>query len=158
MKQAKSSFGFTFIELLISMSIMVLLFTVGLGSYREFTRRQQIDSIVREIKGDLRFAQQQAVVGQKPNVVECNNSDLVGYKVSPLTGRTGYQILAVCGSSEVFVKENEYLDSDIQISIPNVFTFNALAKGVSNDATIVVEQVSSAQTTTISIDTNGEIK
>jgi len=161
MNKVKLRFGFTFIELLVSISIMVLMFTLGLGSYRDFVRRQQIDSVAREIKADLRLAQQEAIVGKKPDNPNCNSSGLIGYRVKFAggTGYTGYEVFAVCEDGEVSVKSKLFgADSDMDMSPFSEFTFNSLARGVSSTVSMELRQISTGEVINISINQNGEIK
>jgi prepilin-type N-terminal cleavage/methylation domain-containing protein len=58
--------GFTFIELLISITIIGILLAIGSVSFREFSRRQQVSGAARQVKADLRLAQTEAFAGQKP--------------------------------------------------------------------------------------------
>src|SRR3989344_4126532 len=57
--------GFTYIELLISMLVMFLLFGVGFANYRDFQRREQVQSAARMVLSDLRLAQESALSGRK---------------------------------------------------------------------------------------------
>ncbi|MFC1649735.1 Tfp pilus assembly protein FimT/FimU [Patescibacteria group bacterium] len=156
--RSRLQYGFTFIEILVAMGIMIMVFTLGVGSYREFARRQQINSASRDIKADLRHAQQEAIVGKKPNHIDCSNSDLIGYRVHYIDN-TSYEIIADCVDGPVSVKTKQYSpDSDIEISPFPDFTFNALAKGVSSSQTIQITQVSVGVSRDIQIDQYGEIK
>ena len=59
--------GFTLIELMVVMLIMSLLFGLGFANFRDFQRRQILEGAVRAVKGDLRYAQELALAGRKPD-------------------------------------------------------------------------------------------
>jgi len=58
--------GFTLIELLLMISLMGILFTVGITNYTDFNRRQTVYQAARQIVQDLRLAQSLAANNQKP--------------------------------------------------------------------------------------------
>ena len=47
-----NSKGYTLIEILVVISIMAILFTVGFAGYRDFSRRQVLLGAVNQIQGD----------------------------------------------------------------------------------------------------------
>ena len=59
--------GFTLIEILVSMTIIGFLFSFGYASFRDFSRRQALAGVVKQVQGDLRLAQQKALSGEKPS-------------------------------------------------------------------------------------------
>lgn len=65
MKRVKFA-GYTLVEVLISLSIMGIILSVGLMSYRDLSRRQNISASVRQVLGDLRFLQNDSLGGRKP--------------------------------------------------------------------------------------------
>ena len=60
--------GYTLIELLVGISIIAIIFGVGFVSYREFSRRQSLTGVTKQLVGDLRLAQQLALTGQNQKV------------------------------------------------------------------------------------------
>lgn len=71
----KKSGGFTFIELIISVSIMALLFTLGTASFRQYQRKQFLDKVVRDIVSDMNYARSMALSGKKPIAPYCDVAD-----------------------------------------------------------------------------------
>ena len=68
MKRAcsKSSiFGFTLVELLIVISILAILFSIGLVQYTRFNRQQILDQAVLGLKNNLAHAREMALSGKK---------------------------------------------------------------------------------------------
>lgn len=97
-----NSRGYTLIELLVAISIGIIVFTIGFAGYREFSRRQALTGIVKQIKADLRLAQQLALTGQKPTVGSCVRLD--GYSFTR-TSPTSYQLIANCTNANRIVKD-----------------------------------------------------
>jgi len=61
-KNNKSSqAGFTLVELLVVLAIVVLLMSYGLPSYQSFSARQKLTSLTNELIGDLNYARVQAI-------------------------------------------------------------------------------------------------
>ncbi len=84
--------AYTLIELLIVISITAIVFGVGIAGYREFSRRQALTGILKQVKADLRLAQQLSLSGQKPSDVTCVKLDSYTFTSSG----PGYQIIATC--------------------------------------------------------------
>ncbi|MFH1971123.1 MAG: prepilin-type N-terminal cleavage/methylation domain-containing protein [Patescibacteria group bacterium] len=152
--------GYTLIELLVAMSIMAILFTVGYASFREYSRRQVLASFVGKVKGDLSLAREMAVSGQKPDGVECNPPEtLSGYNFRVISNES-YVIEAICSGGTVEVKEVD-VDSGLLLSVPaNPIFFKVLSKGtnLSSDIEIVVSQESTGYTSSLFVTQSGEIK
>lgn len=159
-KRFEWSRGFTFIELLITMLIMTIVFTFGYANYRDFSRKQEIEGAQRLLKSDLRLAQKQASTGHKPSGSACDDpEDLSGYKVES-TSSTAYRISAVCSGGEITTK-NVYLTqgySNIVVSSFSV-TFNVLAQGtnLASDLQIDLSQTVGLLTRMIVISPEGTI-
>lgn len=153
----KSGAGYTLIEILVGITIIALLFIFGYASFRDFSRRQAINSAVRTIRGDLRLAQEQALSGNKP--VGCS-SILDGYNFR--AGGTSYTIEASCSGGLPIVVKSVTLPTDISMTppSPNPILFKVLGQGtnISLTATVVLTQAGTNNTQTITITSGGEIK
>ena len=128
MKTAKNFKGYTLIELLVGLSIIAIIFSVGLAGYREFSRRQALTGVSKQLKADLRLAQQLALTGQKPEDVSCNTLD--GYIFSRVSA-SSYRLLADCaGIATPYVYKEVDLGTDITLTSTNTnFTFKVLGQG-----------------------------
>jgi prepilin-type N-terminal cleavage/methylation domain-containing protein len=162
---AISSKGFTIVELVISIMIMGIIFSLGFANYRDFQRRQQLESAVRLVKGDLHYAQQLAIAGRKPADPAgnpCETTTLVGY-VFDRTSNSTYQILARCEGGDVMVKGPVSLPVNIQIGGfggGNEVLFRVLARGVARTGTTTISFTfpdSGVVARQITISTSGEI-
>lgn len=88
--------GFTFIELLIVIVTMVLLFGVGFANFREFQRRQVAISFARQMKADFNLAREYALAGRKPTI---GCTDLDGYEFYVEYYSRYYRISPRCGGA-----------------------------------------------------------
>ena len=91
------SSGFTLIEITIALALTGILVGVGFANLRGYARRQSREAVARQLRGDLRLAQETALAGKKPAGVPCDGPDdyLGGVRfVLPLPSQ--YQISAVC--------------------------------------------------------------
>lgn len=149
--------GYTLIEVLVSLTVIGLLFGFGFVSFRDFSRRQAVVSAGRMVIADLRLAQSKALSGEKPCVGNLSTYD---FTVIPTTS---YRITAVCsgvGSNSVIVK-TQPLPSGILISSApqNTASFKVLGQGMAGPGvTITLSQTGTTNISTITVSEGGEIK
>lgn len=160
--QKDSLKGYTFIEVLVGLVIITLIFAFGYAGFREFARRQTIISAVRSLKGELRLAQEQALAGKKPDDVNCNAPNTLQGYYFRVTSSTSYKIEALCSGGTVDVKEKEVI-SPLTISTPspNPILFKVVGQGTnipSGDATITITLPASGQSSDITVSSAGEIQ
>lgn len=161
------SSGYTLIEILVSLSIIAILFTFGYSSYRDFGRRQALAGVAGQVQGDLRLAQQMAITGQKPTDGSCGTLD--GIRFGIYTG-TQYRLRAQCNGAAGFIFKDVTLPGDFTIATrgpvppnpatPNPIIFNVLGRGtniVSGSGYIDITQTSTGRVATITIDYGGNI-
>lgn len=138
--------GFTLLELLVVIMTMTLLFGLTYANFRDFQRRQYLESAERLVEGDLRLAQQLALSGRKPDTTPdniCESRVLHGYRFHRTSVDT-YDIEAFCPGpgTNVYVIKSEELSALLQIhagGIPgNTVTFKVVSGGIADsNATIV---------------------
>jgi prepilin-type N-terminal cleavage/methylation domain-containing protein len=154
--------GYTLIELLVGLSIIGIIFSVGLAGYREFSRRQALTGVSKQLKADLRLAQQLALTGQKPDGVACDT--LTGYTFNVSVSTSSYSISANC-TSTLNIKtspeiKNVSLGTDIQIvSTTAAFQFKGLGQGtnLTSSNTITLTHIS-GNTSLILVGIGGDVK
>ena len=164
--KSDNSLGYTLIEILVAITIMVLLFLTGFASYREFSRRQELVSAVRKVQGDLRQAQENAIASKKP--ASCTVLDGYYFVVIP---SGSYEIQYVCdGLSVTGVEKSVNLPSGITISglspsltpQANAILFKTLGQGTNIPAagttSFILTQANYAKTATITVTAGGEIR
>src|SRR3989344_2781413 len=110
--------GYTLIEILVGLTIIGIVFGVGFLSFREFSRRQSLAGGVKNLVGDLRLAQEQAIAGKKPEDNKCTSGLLNGYNFRVIPPDT-YQVEALCTGGVVIVK-TVIVPSDLTFSAPSI--------------------------------------
>ena len=148
----KSCSGFTLIELLIILSLITLLFSLGIVQYNRFNRSQILVKAKNELISNLRLAQGKASAGEKP--ASCIEA-LSGHKLKFINNQN-YKIVAVC-NEEIDIKTDVALPVGvIKQSGPNEIFFRVLSQGIESDVTLVLSGF--GETKTITVNTAGEIK
>lgn len=148
----KSCSGFTVVELLIILSLIALLFTLGVAQYNRFNRSQNLTKAKDELISNLRLAQGKAMAGEKPEV--CMET-LSGHKLK-FIDNSHYKIVAVC-VEEVDIKTDITLPTGVtkQAGSDEIF-FRVLSQGIESDISLILSGF--GETKTITINTAGEIK
>lgn len=85
--------GYTLIELVVAIGIMVMLTGSSIAGYIAYNERQQVRNVTDEIVGFLESAKQKAVVRQRPE--DC--TFLRGYEVS--SSELGLAMYALCSET-----------------------------------------------------------
>lgn len=152
--------GYTLIELMVSIGIMSLLFTLGYASLRDFSRRQALSAVERRLGGELRLAQEKALSGQKPVSDKCDPpQELVGYQFKVVSD-SQYVIEANCTGGVVEVKSVS-LPAGITISYPTVnpILFRILGEGTNLTASSssVLTETASGRQVTVFVTEGGEV-
>lgn len=163
----KNSQAYTLIEVLVTLTIVALLFSVGYANFRAFTQRQAVLNTVKTIQGDLRLAQQIALSGQKPDDVSCNSPALLnGYNFTILTS-SSYEIRASCtGGNVTQAFKTVTLPDNVSIASPfpspNPILFKVLGTGTNipsgQNAVITLSQTGTTNQVTIPIGSGGQIQ
>ena len=158
----KLTSAYTFIEILVALTIVGLIFGIGYVSFRDFSRRQALSGAARSIIGDLRLAQGQAISGRKPEDIFCNSPNtLNGYNFRVVSAQN-YVLEAACSGGNVETK-NVIILSDISMAAPspNPILFKSVAQGtnISGASTSInLTQFGTGNVRTITISAVGEIK
>ncbi|MBI3443674.1 prepilin-type N-terminal cleavage/methylation domain-containing protein [Candidatus Woesebacteria bacterium] len=158
--------AYTLLEILVVLGILALVFGVGLASFREFSRRQALENVVRQLKGDLRLTQELALSGKKP-AAGCPVLD--GYRFIVNTGSVSYQINAVCTSPLTVINPPEKSVSlssrgisGMVVTGANPFLFKVIGEGTDiTSGTSVVITLSQANTNNqalVTVTSGGEIR
>ena len=140
------------IELLLVISLITLVFSLGIVQYNRFNRSQVLTKAKDELISNLRLTQSKAMTGEKPD--SCLGT-LSGHKLKFLDNQN-YKIVAVCGE-EVEVKSVVILPSGvIKQEGPNEIFFRVLSQGIESDISLILSGF--GETKTITVNTAGEIK
>lgn len=148
--------GFTLIELIVSIAILLLLVLGLIASYNNFNQSQQVGQAARTVKASLKLGQSKALSGLKP---ASGCTELRGYTVS-FTGAT-YSMQALCSEAEGLVGATVNLSLPANISfspVPGSFTFGVVTRGllgVTSPVTITITGF--GKTYTLTVEPNGVV-
>lgn len=158
--------GFTLIELIVVVVIIITLTGLGIAGYNAFNQRQTLKAAAEEIKSNLRDAQNRALSGEKDCTVcrqgaTCgDNDDLVlNHWLFNITGATTYTISGNCGGLP-FGSKSFTLATGLSFNPTGIeIYFKPLAQGITNPSTVIItiSQSSSGHTITITVSPSGEI-
>ncbi|OGH41754.1 MAG: hypothetical protein A3H79_01245, partial [Candidatus Levybacteria bacterium RIFCSPLOWO2_02_FULL_36_8b] len=112
--------GFTLIELMIALSIMAVLGTVGIAGFRNYSQIQVLQSAVNDFASVLNTARSRALSQVKPPDI-CGSADTLdgyGVKISA-TSENSYSLILVCSGlnesidkAKTFPKGISFADAD----------------------------------------------
>lgn len=150
--------GYTLIEILVTLTIVGILFGFGYASFRDFARRQQVAGITKQIQGDLRLAQQMALSGQKP-VSGCSTLSGIRFRID---SAASYLLEYMCAGVAISPSIKNVNLSGVLFSspLPSPIQFNVLGNGNSlgADELITLVQTGTNNTATVTVTKGGEIK
>lgn len=147
--------AFTLIEMLVTISIMTILFGMGVAAYRNLARRQSLEQAAAEVSQTLTQAQANALGGKKIN---CAAETLAGWQVRFLAGN--YTLEEACQITNYIVKTVYYPVSVTgTLPSPNPILFRVLSQGTNIPvSTTITLNNSQSLTKSIIVSSTGEIK
>lgn len=86
--------GFTLIELMVAISIMAVLSTIGIASFVSYKKVQTLNTAAINLVTDLRAARARSVAVIKPTTCITSNYALLGYQLKLVNN--GYQVDVRC--------------------------------------------------------------
>lgn len=133
--------GFTFIELIVTVTIVLLLSGFFVASYNTFNRSQAVVQAAQTLKTNLVNIRTRAISSDKPQ----NCDELQGYQVA-FPSDTTYTSVALCTVSglteEVGTKVTYTLPKTVTFfPIPSTFIFYVLDRGASADQVITLKGI-----------------
>lgn len=151
--QSRKSIGFTLIEILVGLTITALIFGGGYATYRDFVRREALNSAYDELATNLNLAKQRALSGEKP--AGCT-ATLSGYEVR--FAQDQYSVVAVCGSTRTTVKDVR-LPEGVTVSGQTIL-YKVLGTGTNlgEETTITLEQSGTGETRETTVTVEGTIR
>ena len=142
--------GFTLIEILVVISVIGIIFTIGVAAYNQFARRQLVNQTSQELRNNLRLAQSKALAGEKPQ--GCLGH-LNGYQVN--FSANSYTVAALCDSLVTIGTYN--LPSNVAIAGPSSILFKVLGRGTEVTGALPVVISGFDQTNWITVESAGGI-
>lgn len=141
-----NNFGFTLIELIVSLSILMLLSTMGVSMIRDFNGNQKLESAKEEILANLRVARNYAMtnqlsVGATGIVFNINNG-----------------VVSISDSGKTFLSKTIFTSEIVATMVGSPIVFS-VTDGRSVNGNIGITLVSNSSTTTknILIQSSGNI-
>ena len=115
------------------------------------------------IQGDLRFAQQNAIAGQKPEGCGASNTlESYSFNIIRAAAPSEYSVEANCGGTPISVKDVSIPGISLSIPSPNPLKFKVLGQGTNiGDADWILtvsREVTGDRSTTVTVTSGGEIK
>lgn len=148
--------GFTLLELLVVVSILVLLFGVGIASFNTFNRRERLKQAALNFKSTLRFAQTRAISAEKPASCVTNNSTFVGIRIEFTSN--SYTVKHVCSDGNAGTDEATTLTKGVTFSsLPAPFTFAALTRLTNLVSDQTIQLTNGTENYSIQATANGEV-
>ena len=159
--------GFTLIELVVAILVILLLVSAVLSNYNNFNENQKVKQAALTLKSDLRLGQTKALSAQKPTSIICDS--LVGYEIvfSTVGAVSSYDIRAVCSNAGVTERAGD--SEALTIRLPGGVTFSplpnpasiifrVLAKGISFPTEVTITLSGLAKGYQLQVSPNGDIK
>lgn len=153
-KNSYFSSGFTLIELIIVIAIVVMATGLGLAGYNRFNQKQILTQAALEVRSNLRDAQNRAFTGEK----DATCTAPLDYWVFKVLSTSSYKIFGHCGTID-FRTKIITLVSGLAISSPGEIQFKPLTQGTTLQ-TITITNTNGAtgqQSIIITINPSGEI-
>ena len=154
--------GFTLIEVLISLTIIGLLFGFGFANFRDYSRRQQLLSVARNLKGQIRLVQSKASAGEKPDDIKCNGTNTLSSYSFQIVSTTSYRTVANCMGGNVTIKTENLPDGISMSPTSGIISFKVLGQGTNITAggsfVITLTHTGTGSTSLVTVTAGGEIK
>ena len=150
--------AYTLIELLVGITIMALIFSIGFVSYRDFSRKQALTGVTKGLISDLRLIQQKALAGEK--IGSCTT--LNGYKIN--ISSSSYSLYASC-ASDILLKTVDLTVNEVTLTLTppiptNTITFKVLGQGtdLTSEETIRITNSKINKTSTVVVGIGGDVQ
>lgn len=153
-KTSKLNQGFTLIELIVVFSVIVILSTVGIAAFVNYSHTQALNTAVLDSVSMLNVAKSRAMSQVKPGE-SCLTQSLDGYQVT-ISAPQEYSLYAICGGNTVLI-ERKNLPANISFrsGTQESFLFHILTGSVESEGTITIDGY--GRTKTITVFSNGRI-
>jgi prepilin-type N-terminal cleavage/methylation domain-containing protein len=154
--------GFTLIEILVATTIMAVTIGVTVAGYNNFNESQRVKQAALTLKNNFRMAQEKAKSAQKPaDLPTCNK--LVGIHVQGLANANTYRTFVDCldiTNAPISSSANPLiynLPINVKFQAGFDFIFPPLTQSVSNSGTVTLFSDFTTTTSSVTVNSNGEI-
>lgn len=147
--------GFTLIELMAAVAIMVIIAGVGFFSVSNFTQTQGVQDDGKALAGEFRRVYSMATGVSYPSAA-CTS--LSGYSVSGNSGGNTLTVTALCNSGNVVDTRNEVIKTSV-FKNNFSFTFEVNTGNVPSGTVVTIQDINnSGITNDVSVFNNGVVK
>jgi len=157
MSKRKEATGFSLIEMIISVVILLLLLGLTLVGYGSYNEKHKVKQAALTLKSNLRMARMNAISGKKPSSCVTQGDMFEGYAVS--FTQSSYTVVPRCHLSEEIIGEKVAVNLPTPITfspVPSSFVYYPVTQGVSSGQSIIL--ISGNTSVTLVIDgLSGEI-
>lgn len=146
--------GFTLVELLIAISILMTLLGAGLASFNSFNRRERLKQAALTLKSTLRLAQIKSISVEKP---ASGCTDFVGMRMRFTLN--SYTMVHEC-SPEGVVGSGDTVTFSAGITfspIPSDFTFMTRTNTINSDAEADITVINGSESYHLTVSPNGSV-
>lgn len=153
--------GFSLIELIIVLTIIAIISTIGIASFVNYSRSQTVKNVALDLVTILNTAKSKALSQVKPpsTILECNGKSLDGYEVSicqqanciSSANNYNYELHVVCEGNKGLI-DGRINPSGISISPDGENFFFPVLKGgisLSNSVSITVSGFNTTKIITV---------
>lgn len=155
---ARAKPGYTLVEILIGLTILAIVFSMGVASYREFSRRQELNGYIKKAISDIRLIQQKALSGQKPDagLGSCSRLDAYSFVTN---GGSSYSIVANCVGGNVTIKSVDLGNITVSATTANTrFKVLGLGTDLPGDNILTFRSTLTGNVATLTIGKGGDVK
>jgi prepilin-type N-terminal cleavage/methylation domain-containing protein len=156
MKLPSSSYGFTLIELMVAVGVMLTVATSVIVNYNSYNSTQALKQAALTAKNNIRLIQTKAASGEKPPGVVC--ASLTGWSMTYTA--TSYAYRPVCDDAPAGLPTTIAVSDGITVSsLPaaNPLIFYVLARGTNLQSATNIIFSGSGKEYVLQIQPNGDI-
>lgn len=158
--------GFTLVELLIVITIMIIFTGIGIFGLRNFTESRNVTLVAGDFASAVRLAKARAQSQVKPTTPECTNRTLDGYRLTLTSSGNryvGYTINPICSNQvSPMVRQGSFPNALTVTATHTAFTFRTVNgvveySGGGNGPAVVTFRDANNQNTAVTIYQDGRV-
>ncbi|MGR4868656.1 GspH/FimT family pseudopilin [Variovorax sp. LARHSF232] len=138
-RQGRGSPGFTLIEMMVTLVLLAILFTLAMPSFSAWIRNSKVRTVADSLQNGLRLAQAEATRRNRQVVFTLTNDSPTATAHTPATNGANWSLNTVAAYTNdpvAFIEAGVLTDvaSGVQITGPAAICFNAMGRMVDNPA------------------------
>lgn len=141
--------GFTLIELMVVLSVMAFLGTLGIAGFTTYNQIQILQSATNDVAAVLNLAKSRAQSQVKPFALCSSSETLAGYKVEILAPKNYTLYLRCSGNDRKVEEEAKALPSNVSFKASISFFFPIQTGGVQAAGQIIISGYGHNKTVTV---------